>query len=123
MAGHGEAGHGHVPLHLMACGWWMVPCSGTRHATDRAMRRAATCSTRKLYVSAIWQACCAEQAEPHSALARTAAGARGTCTRGTGGGLVGAAHRSVLVGARGHGVLVPVGRKMVAPLQRTSTSP
>ena len=33
------------------------------------------------------------------------------------GGLVGVAHRIVLVGARGHGVLVPVGKNLVAPLQ------
>ena len=67
-------------------------CSGTRQAADRAMWRAATCSICKLYVSAIWQAYCVEQAEPHSALARDRCRrSRYMHTRRTGGSLVGAA--------------------------------
>ena len=61
MAGHGEAGHGHVPLHLMACGWWMVPPQTTtiystliNKSTQKACGCAITfrsCGAHLLYMA------------------------------------------------------------------------
>ena len=59
VAGHGEAGHGYVPLHLMACGWWMVPpqtmtiySTLINKSTQKACGCAITVTSSERHVSA-----------------------------------------------------------------------